>query len=47
LEEDLLREIDEYRVSRIVLGGINATFITLIPKKNSLDTFDDCMLISL
>ena len=43
----LLRVVDESRVSKIIHGPINSTFIALIPKLDHPSSFDDFRLISL
>jgi hypothetical protein len=45
--EDLLGMVEESRRLGIVSGGLNATFLTLIPKANKPSTFDDFRPISL
>jgi len=47
LEGELLRVIEESRTSWKLLGTLNTTFIALIPKKNDIETYDDCRPISL
>jgi hypothetical protein len=47
LEDELFRVIGESRRYGKMLGDLNATFITLIPKKNDPSTFDDFRSISL
>jgi hypothetical protein len=47
LEEDMLRVIEESRVSRKVLVTFNATFIALIPKLDNPSTFEEFKPISL
>jgi hypothetical protein len=46
-EEELLRVIEEYRISGKVLGALNAIFIDSIPKKYEPRNFDDYKPISL
>ena len=41
IKGDLLKVIKESQRSGKVLGALNATFITLIPKKNKGETFED------
>jgi hypothetical protein len=45
--EDLLEMVEESRRLGKITGGLNATFLTLIPKANKPSTFDDFRLISL
>jgi len=47
LSHDLLRIVEEYKVSRSLYNAINSTFITLIPKSDSPSSFDDYHPISL
>jgi hypothetical protein len=45
--EDLLALVEESRGLGTIYGGINATFLTLIPKENKPDSFDEFHPISL
>ena len=45
--EDLLEVVDECRKSRVIHAPINSTFITLIPKTDKPEVFDDFRPISL
>jgi hypothetical protein len=45
--EDLLAMVEESRKLGTIMGGINSTFLTLIPKANKPSTFDDYCPISL
>jgi hypothetical protein len=47
LEEDFLWVVEEVRMSSEVLGAINSTFLALVPKKDTTNSFDDFMPISL
>jgi hypothetical protein len=47
LAEDILRVVEESRISGRISGGLNATFIALIPKKTDLIYFGDFRHISL
>lgn len=44
--EDLLAMVKESKILGFILGGLNATFPTLIPKENILSSFDDFRPIS-
>ena len=44
---DLLRVVEEVRTSRRMTSGLNATFISLIPKHECLESFDRFRPISL
>jgi hypothetical protein len=39
LAEEILRVVEESRISRKILGALNANFITLIPKKSEPSLF--------
>jgi hypothetical protein len=41
MEDDILKVIEESRSKGMVLGEINSTFMTLIPKVNETRSFDD------
>jgi hypothetical protein len=45
--EDILAMVEESRTSGAIPGGLNATFLTLIPKANNPSSFDDFRPISL
>ena len=45
--QDLLRAIEESRKKEYILKNLNTTYITLIPKRDKLDSFDDFRPISL
>jgi hypothetical protein len=45
--EDLLAMVEESRRLGSIVGGLNSTFLTLIPKANNPSTFDDFRPISL
>jgi len=45
--EELLAFVEDSRRPGTIYGGINATFLTLIPKANKPVSFDDYWLISL
>jgi hypothetical protein len=45
--EDILAMVEESRILGAILGGLNATFLTLIPKANNPTSFDDFRPISL
>jgi len=45
--EDLLTMVEESRRLGSIVGGLNSTFLTLIPKENNPKTFDDFHPISL
>jgi hypothetical protein len=45
--EDLLEMVEESRRLGSIVGGLNSTFLTLIPKANKPTTFDDFRPISL
>jgi hypothetical protein len=47
LGEDLLVMVEETRRMGFVVGGLNTTFLTLIPKTNRPRSFDDFCPISL
>jgi hypothetical protein len=44
---DILDVVEESRVSGVVYGALNATFIALTPKEEKPETFSDFLLISL
>ena len=39
--KDIMKVIKEYQKSGNILGAMNATFITLIPKNHKGETFED------
>jgi hypothetical protein len=41
LGEDLLAMVEESRIRGSIVGGLNSTFLTLIPKSNRPRTFDE------
>jgi hypothetical protein len=45
--EDLLAMVEESRTLGSIVGGLNSTFLTLIPKANNPKTFEDFRPISL
>jgi hypothetical protein len=45
--EYLLDMVEDSRQKGSIIGSLNSTFLTLIPKKNKPVTFDDFRLISL
>ena len=45
--EDLLAMVEESRTKEMVCGAIDATFITMIPKKRKREIFQDFRSISL
>jgi hypothetical protein len=45
--EDVLAMVEDSRSSGAIVGGLNSTFLTLIPKANKPSTFDDFRPISL
>jgi len=45
--EDLVKTIEESRITGHILGALNATFFALIPKVSKLNTFHDFKHISL
>jgi hypothetical protein len=45
--EDVLAMVEESRILGAIPGGLNATFLTLIPKANNPSSFDDFRPISL
>lgn len=45
--EDLLDVVEEFRLKGMVCGAINAPFITMIPKKDKLETYQDFKLIAI
>eukprot|EP00253_Pinus_taeda_P025238 PITA_25238 len=47
LSHDLLRVVEECRVSRTLYNAVNSTFVALIPKSNSPSSFSDYIPISL
>jgi hypothetical protein len=47
VSEDLLAMVEESRILGKIVGGLNATFLTLIPKANNPKTFEDYGPISL
>jgi hypothetical protein len=47
LGEDLLAMVEESRIQGSIMGGLNSTFLTLIPKSNRPRNFDDFHPISL
>ena len=47
LGEDLLAMVEESSIKGAILGGLNSTFLTLIPKSYRPRTFDDFHPISL
>jgi hypothetical protein len=44
---DLLRAVEESRLTGVILGSLNSTFFTLIPKVSKPDTFNDFRPIAL
>jgi hypothetical protein len=46
LEGDLLRVMEEVKRIRKVLGDYKATFLTFIPKRNNLGSFNEFRPIS-
>jgi hypothetical protein len=46
LEEEILRVVEESRISGKVLRALNSTFIALIPKKNDPCSFKDFRPVS-
>jgi len=46
LEEDILRVVEETRISIKIVGVVNAFFIALIPLKNDLPSFEHYRPIS-
>jgi len=46
LKKDILEMVKESQISGKVLGMINSTFLTLIPKKQKAQSFDDFIPIS-
>jgi len=47
LKEDLMKAVQESKISRKVLGVMTSTFIALISKKQDVDSFEDFRPISL
>jgi hypothetical protein len=47
LGEDILKAVEEIRLSRKVPGCFNSTFIALIPKLDCPENFDGYRIISL
>jgi hypothetical protein len=45
--EDLLAMVEESRLLGSIVGGLNSTFLTLIPKANKPSSFEDFRPISL
>jgi hypothetical protein len=47
MEEELLRAVEESRVSGKILGALNSIFIALIPRMNEPIFFEDLRPISI
>ena len=44
---NLIEVVEEVQINGVVPGGLNSTFITLIPKRSNPKTFNDFLPISL